>query len=101
MFSPYFLVLTDSLVLTEWMMNLYSPASAATDMDIDKTPDNEETDNAATSKASKSARLEFIWTTGLFVSYLFDFLCLLQHHEALLCSWTMMKMRAMSRAMRK
>ena len=91
MFSPYFLVLTDSLVLTEWMMNLYSPALAATDMDIDKTPDNEETDDAATSKASKSARLEFIWTTGLFVSYLFDFLCLLQHHGTLLCSRTMKK----------
>ena len=91
MFSPYFLVLTDSLVLTEWMMNLYSPASAATDMDIDKTPDNEETDDAATSKASKSARLEFIWTTGLFVSYLFDFLCLLQLHGTLLCSRTMKK----------
>ena len=91
MFSPYFLVLTDSLVLTEWMMNLYSPASAATDMDIDRTPDDEETDDAATSKASKSARLEFIWTTGLFVSYLFDFLCLLQHHGTLLCSRTMKK----------
>ena len=91
MFFPYFLVLTDSLVLTEWMMNLYSPASAATDMDIDKTPDDEETDDAATSKASKSARLEFIWTTGLFVSYLFDFLYLLQHHGTLLCSRTMKK----------
>ena len=91
MFSLYFLVLTNSLVLTEWMMNLYSPTLTATDMDIDKTPDNEETDNAATSKASKSARLEFIWTTGLFVSYLFDFLYLLQHHGTLLCSWTMKK----------
>ena len=50
MFSLYFLVLTDSLVLTEWMMNLYSPASAATDMDIDKTPNDEETDDVATSK---------------------------------------------------
>ena len=66
MFSLYFLVLTDSPVLTEWMMNLCSPASAATNMDIDKTPDDKETDDAATSKASKSARLEFIWTTGLF-----------------------------------
>ena len=55
MFSPYFLVLTDSLVLTEWMMNLYSPASAAADMDIDKTPVDEETADAATFKASKSA----------------------------------------------
>ena len=52
MFSLYFLVLTDSLVLTEWMMNLYSLASAATDMDIDKTPVDEETADAATSKAS-------------------------------------------------
>ena len=91
MFFPYFLVPTDSLVLTEWMMNLYRPASAATDMDIDKVPDDAESDDAATSKASKSARLEFIWTTGLFVSYLFDFLCLLQHHEMLLCSRMMKK----------
>ena len=91
MFSPYLLVLTDSLVLTEWMMNLYSTASAVTDMDIDKTPDDEETDDTATSKASKSARLEFIWTTGWFVSYLFDFLCLLQLHGTLLCSRTMKK----------
>ena len=91
MFSPYFLVLTDSLVLTEWMMNLYSPASAATDMDIDKTPDDEESDDAATSKASKSAQLDYIWTTGLFVSYLFDLLCLLQRHGTLLCSRTMKK----------
>ena len=72
-------------------MNLYSPASAAIDMDIDKTPDNKETDDAATSKASKSARLEFIWTTGLFFSYLFDFLCLLQLHGTLLCFQTMKK----------
>ena len=91
MFSLYFLVLTDSLVLTEWMMNLCSPASAATDMDIDKTPENEETDDVVTSKASKFARLEFIWTTRLFVSYLFDFLCLLQHHGKLLCSRMMKK----------
>ena len=91
MFSLYFLVLTDSLVLTEWMMNFYNPALAATDMDIDKTPDNKETDDAATSKASKSARLEFVWTTGLFVSYLLDFLCLLQCHGTLLCSRTMKK----------
>ena len=91
MFSPYFLVLIDSLVLTEWMMNLCSPASAATNMDIDKTPDDKETDDAATSKASKSARLEFIWTTGLFVSCLSDLLCLLQHHGTLLCSRTMKK----------
>ena len=91
MFFPYFLVLTDSLVVTEWMMNLYSPASATTDMDIDKTPDDEESNDAATSKASKSVPLEFIWTTGLFVSYLFDFLCLLQHHGTLLCSRTMKK----------
>ena len=91
MFFPYFLVPTDSLVLTEWMMNLHSLASAATDMDIDKTPHDKETDDTATSKASKSARLEFIWMTGLFVSYLFDFLCLLQHHGTLLCSRTVKK----------
>ena len=91
MFFPYILVPTDSLVLTEWMMNLYNSASAATNMDIDKTPVNEETADAATSKASKSARLEFIWTTGLFVSYLLDFLCLLRRHGMLLCSRTMKK----------
>ena len=85
MFFPYF------LVLTKWMINLYNPTSAATDMDIDKNPDDEETDDAATSKASKSARLEFIWTTGLFVSYPYDFLCLLQFHGTLLCSRTMKK----------
>ena len=91
MFSLYFLVLTDSLILTEWMLNLYSPASAATDMDIDKTPVDEETAEAATSKASKSARLEFIWTTGLFVSYLLDFLYFLQRHGTLFCSRMMKK----------
>ena len=72
-------------------MNFSSPASAATDMDIDKVPDDKETDDAATSKASKSAQLDYIWTTGLFVSYLFDFLCLLQHHGTLLCSRTTKK----------
>ena len=74
-------------------MDLYSPTSAATHMDVDKTPADEEADDAVTSKASKSSRLEFIWTTGLFVSYLYDFLCLLQHHETLLCSRTMKKYR--------
>ena len=77
MFFPCFLVPTDSLVLTEWMMNFSSPASAATDMDIDKVPDDEETNDAATSKASKSARLEFSRSTGLFVGRLSDFSCLL------------------------
>ena len=72
-------------------MNLYSPTSAVTDMDIDKAPDNEETDDAATSKASKSARLEFIWTTGLFVSYLSDFLYFLQPDGTLFCSRMMKK----------
>ena len=91
MFSLYFLVLSDSLVLTEWMMNLYSPASTVTDMDIVMTPVDEETNDAATSKASKSSRLKFVWTTGLFVSYLLDFICLLQRHGTLLCSRTMKK----------
>ena len=72
-------------------MDLYSPTSAATDMDVDKTPADEEADDGVTSKASKFARLEFIWTTGLFVSYLFDFLCLLQRHGTLLCSRAMKK----------
>ena len=93
MFFLYFLVPTNFFVLIEWMMNLYSPTSAATDMDINKNPVDEETDDAATSKASKSARLEFIWTTGLFVSYLLDILCLLQCHGTLLCSRTMKKYR--------
>ena len=91
MFFPCFLAPTDSPVLTEWMMNFSSPASAATDMDIDKVPDNEETNDAATSKASKSARLEFIQSTGLFVSCLSDFFCLLQLHETLLSFRTMNK----------
>ena len=71
-------------------MNFSSPAPTASDMDIDKVPDDEETDDAATSKASKSTRLEFILSTGLFVSCLSDFFCLLQLHETLLC-FRMMK----------
>ena len=93
MFFLYFLVPTEFFVLTEWMMNLYSPTLAATDMDIDKNPVDKETDDEATSKASKSARFEFIWTTGLFVSYSYDFLCLLQFHGTLSCSRTMKKYR--------
>ena len=58
-------------------MNFSSPASAATDMDIDKVPDDEETNDAATSKASKSTRLEFSRSTVLFVGRLSDFSCLL------------------------
>ena len=63
-------------------------------MDIDRVPDDEENDDATTSKASKSTRLEFIWMTGLFVSYLLDFLCLLQLHGTLLCSRTMKRSTA-------
>ena len=62
-----FLPPTNTSVLTEWIVNFSSPSSAATDMDIDKIPNDEETDDAATSKASKSARLEFILSIGLFV----------------------------------
>ena len=72
-------------------MNLYSPTSVATDMDIDKTPADEEADDAVTSKASKSARFEFIWSTRWFIGYPYGFLCLLQFHETLLCSRTMKK----------
>ena len=72
-------------------MNFSSPASAATDMDIDRVPDDEENDDATTSKASKSARLKFIRSTGLFVGCLSDFFCLLQLHETLLCFRTMKK----------
>ena len=91
MFFPCFLAPTDSSVLTEWIVNFSSPASAATDMDIDKVPDDEETDDAATSKASKSARLEFILSIGLFVGCISDFFCLLQLQETLLCFRTMKK----------
>ena len=86
-----FLPLTDTSVLTEWIVNFFNPASAATDMDIDKVPDDEETDDAATSKASKSARLEFIRSIGLFVSGISNFFCLLQLHETLSCFQTMKK----------
>ena len=47
-----FLPPTDTSVLTEWIVNFSSPTSAAIDMDVDKAPGNEETDDAATSKAS-------------------------------------------------
>ena len=42
----------DTSVLTEWIINLFSPALVMTDMDVDKAPGDEETDDAATSKAS-------------------------------------------------
>ena len=58
MFFSYFLVPIGFLVLTERMIDLYSPTSAATDMDVDKTPADEEADDVVTSKASKFARLE-------------------------------------------
>ena len=73
------------------MVNFSSPASAATDMDIDKVLDDEETDDAATSKASKSARLEFIPSIGLFVGCISDIFFLLQLHETLSCFRTMKK----------
>ena len=53
MFFPCFLAPIDSSVLTEWIVNFFSPASAATDMDVDKAQGDEETDDTATSKASK------------------------------------------------
>ena len=59
---------TDSSVLTEWIIHFSSPTSTATDMDIDKAPGDEEDDDAATSRASKSARLEFILSIELSVS---------------------------------
>ena len=49
-------------------MNFSSPVSAATDMDIDKAPGDEETDDAATSRAGKSARLKLILSIELLVS---------------------------------
>ena len=45
-----FLLSTDTSALTEWIMNSSSPATSATDMDVDKAPGDEETDDAATSK---------------------------------------------------
>ena len=58
MFFSYFLVPIGFLVLTERIMDLYSPTSAATHMDVDKTPADEEADDAVTSKASKFTRPE-------------------------------------------
>ena len=46
-----FLLPTHTFALTEWIMNFFSPATSATDMDVDKAPGDEETDDAATSKA--------------------------------------------------
>ena len=51
-FFPRSLPPTDTSVLTEWIVNFSSPASAATDMDVDKALGDEETDDEATSKAS-------------------------------------------------
>ena len=51
---------TEVFVLTNWIMYLSSPTSAVTDMDIDKAPGDEETDEAATSRGDKSVRPEFI-----------------------------------------
>ena len=48
-----FLPPTDISVLTELIVNFSSPVSAATDMDVGKALGDEETDDAATSKASK------------------------------------------------
>ena len=56
------------LLVTEWIVHLSSPTSAATDMDIDKAPGDEETDDAATSRAGKSARLKLILSIELSVS---------------------------------
>ena len=81
MFFPCFLAPTGSSVTIEWIVNFSSPASAATDMDIDKIPDDEETNDVATSKASKSARLKSILSIGLFVDCIFDVFCLLQLYE--------------------
>ena len=48
---PRFLLPTHISALTEWIMNFFSAATSATSMDIDKAPGDEETDDAATSKA--------------------------------------------------
>ena len=88
MFFSYFLVPISFLVLTERMMNLYSPTLAVTDMDVDKTPADEEADDAITSKPVSLPTLKFVWSTGILVSCLYGSLCLLQLHETLLCSQT-------------
>ena len=58
---------TDSSVLTEWIVYLSSSTFAATDMDIDKAPEDEETDDAATSRAGKSAHPKLIYSIELSV----------------------------------
>ena len=50
---PCFLLPTDTSVFTEWIMNFFSPATSATDMDVGKAPGDEETDDAATSRAGR------------------------------------------------
>ena len=65
---PCFPLPTDSSVLTEWIVHFSSPTSAATDMDVDKAPGDEEANDAATSRAGKSARLEFILSIELSAS---------------------------------
>ena len=59
---------TDSSALTERVVHLSSPTSAATDMDVDKALGDEETDDAATSRASKSVRPKLISSIELLVS---------------------------------
>ena len=59
---------TDSSVLTEWILHVSIPTSALTDMDVDKAPGDEETDDAATSRAGKSARLKLILSIDLSAS---------------------------------
>ena len=60
MFFLCFLPLTDSSILIEWIVHFSSPTSAVTDMDVDKAQGDEEADDAATSRATKSARLKSI-----------------------------------------
>ena len=65
--------------------------TSATDMDVDKAPGDEEADDAATSRASKSTQLEFILSIGLFVGCISDIFYLLQLHQTLSCFQTMKK----------
>ena len=48
-----FLLPTDISIFIEWIMNFFSPATSVTDMDVDKAPGDEETDDADTSRAGR------------------------------------------------
>ena len=53
--------------MPERIVHLPSPTLAATDMDVDKAPGDEETDDAATFRAGKSVRPKLILSIELSV----------------------------------